>query len=240
MSIPDSMNVIPQTFGVEIAMLAVIHLSSRDQGVTQAKLAFDAGADGVFLIDHSRSWSAVAEAADAVFDATGGWVGVNALDLTALESMSAFVNQRSVRGVWVDNAGTDERSDKQPFAEAVDVIRRNWDGVYLGGTAFKYQRAVTDLVAAGAVAAQHMDVVCTSGSGTGSAPDGDHVRQLALGAGRVPVAVASGVDVGNVAGLATAGARAFLVASSIAATFDTLDPQRTRALVDAVHALNVT
>jgi 3-keto-L-gulonate-6-phosphate decarboxylase len=228
--------VIQQTFGVEVAMLAVIHLSSRDQGVTQAKLAFDAGADGVFLIDHSRRWPAVAEAADALFDATGGWVGVDALDLTASESMSAFLTQRSVKGVWVDNAGTDERSDDQPLADAIDDIRRNWDGVYFDGTAFEYQRAVTDLVRAGAVAAGHMDVVCTSGSGTGTAPDEDHVRQLALGAGRVPVAVASGVNVANVGGLARAGARAFLVASSIAATFDTLDPERTRALADAVHA----
>ena len=219
-----------------VTVFPVVHLIDAHHAVAQTAVARDAGAEGVFLINHnSGGWRVLAEVVRAVREAHDGFVGVNALDLDPATAFAEFAHLAD--GIWVDNAGIDERSGDQLQADLINDARAGFNGLYFGGVAFKYQRPVEDLGAAAALASRYMDVVCTSGPGTGQEVDVDKIATMSAAA-TVPLAVASGVSVDNLEPLARAGASYFLVATSIAASWNDLDPERTRALLVLARQLN--
>ncbi|MBN9521474.1 adenine phosphoribosyltransferase [bacterium] len=225
-----------QVFPGRHTVLPVVHVESADQARRNSAVARDAGADGVFLIDHGTADADLLDIHAAVVDAhPDWWVGVNCLELLPEEAFAA-VSPR-VGGVWVDNAGIEEGQDAQPYAERVAAVRqaRGPGCLYFGGVAFKYQRPVADLEAACRVAARYMDVVTTSGPGTGRAADGEKVRRMRAALAGTPLAIASGVTPENV-GAYLPYADSFLVATGISRTFTELDPARVRALVERVRA----
>ena len=223
-------------FNSHHVVLPVIHLDTPEQAIRQAAVAREAGAHGVFIVNHNSTWEHLAVAVTAVRTHVGGWIGANALDLDAVGAFSTLAARVELDGVWTDDAGIDEYATAQPFAERVDAARAGFAGLYFGGVAFKYQREVQDLTTAARIAASHMDVVCTSGPGTGLEASPLKISEIAAAAFPVPTSIASGVSVENVAALADA--RVFIVASSICSDWTTLDPVRTRALVERVAELN--
>lgn len=83
-----------------------------------------------------------------------------------------------------------------------------------------------------------VDVVCTSGSGTGHAPSAEKIatmKKAIVSQQGSALAIASGVDENNVLSLLEAGADCILVASSVSKTFDTLDPEKLARLTALVH-----
>ena len=148
-----------------------------------------------------------------------------------------------IDGIWSDNAGIDERSasaaSDQAHAQAFVEARQRlgWQGLYFGGVAFKYQREVSraDLGRATALAAAYVDVVCTSGVGTGHAADPAKPRAMRDGAPDVALALASGVTVANV-GEYLPYVDAYLVGTGIERELGVLDPDATRRLATAIHA----
>ena len=152
------------------AVFPVIHTESRDQALRNAAIARSAGADGIFLINHSGLCEdLLAIHHRVVQESPDWWIGVNCLDLDP-ENVFGILSD-DVAGVWADDAGIDERTGQQPEAELIAEARRDsgWKGLFFGGVAFKYQRPVEDLATAARTAMRFMDVVTTSGSGTGIA-----------------------------------------------------------------------
>ena len=151
------------------------------------------------------------------------WIGVNCLDLTPAQVFEAIPDD--VSGIWVDNALIDERMDRQPDAEAVQSIRqtRGWPGLYFGGVAFKYQRAVSDVARAARVAAGCMDVVTTSGPATGQPAHRQKIAAMKAAIGQKPLAIASGISPDNVVDYLDL-ADCFLVATAVSRRFSELDP----------------
>src|SRR3989344_6900979 len=85
-------------------ILPVIHLQSNLQAVEQAGVAVDAGAGGVFIIDHKKSTNEdhdiLADAAKEVMDAHPKlWVGVNCLTADAVGSLKFFGEDVGTDGV---------------------------------------------------------------------------------------------------------------------------------------------
>jgi len=218
-------------------VLPVIHVSSTEQALRNAQLAQQEGADGVFLISHGRvSDDQLVDIHQAVVAALPGlWAGVNCLSLSTEEVFGRVGNR--VAGVWVDDAMIDERRQDQPAAERVLTVQREhgWQGLYFGGVAFKYQRSVKDLAEAARLAARYMDVVTSSGPGTGKAATPDKIRTMKEALGETPLAIASGVTPENVTDY-LAHADCFLVATGVSYTFEELDPARVRDLVRVVRA----
>lgn len=189
----------------------VIHLTSTSQGLTQADIAFDLGVDGVYLIDHHHgSPDPLLEAFEAVVRRhPDKFVGVNLL--CAGTGRKAFrILQKAFKkatisrypdGVWADDARHDRQELRELRQNSEDLARIK----YLGGTSFKYTSAYSEdpAVAAGeAVAmAPFVDVVCTSGPGTGYATTPERVAAMKAAIGDQELAVASGVDATNVGGL---------------------------------------
>jgi len=221
-------------------VLPVVHVLNISQAVRNAKLAMDAGADGVFLINHSVSPTQLLASWRAAVEATGAWVGLNVLGVHPKTLFSGPNFPKELAGVWVDNALIVE-GDEQPDADRVREGQTlgGWapPQLYFGGVAFKYQTPVAwgKLGLMAKAAAAYVDVVTTSGTGTGSAPSPDKLRVMKEAIGDHPIAVASGITPENVEHFLPF-TDAFLVATGISTSFVELDADKTRALVDRVRA----
>lgn len=224
-----------RAFASRHVVLPVVHVETLDQALRNTGTARDAGADGVFLIDHSGANRELLAIHDAVANEHADWwVGVNCLGFDPAETFAA-VSPR-VAGVWVDNAGIEEDIDDQPYADGVDAVRRSeaLHCLYFGGVSFKYQRLVEDLETACRIASRYMDVVTTTGPGTGHAADVEKIQRMRAALQGTALAIASGITPENV-GEYLPYADCFLVATGISQSFTELDEARTRALVARVR-----
>jgi predicted TIM-barrel enzyme len=219
----------------------VIHAVDKEQVVRNASIAKDAGASGVFVINHDMP---VEEMLLLAFEAQLiiPWVGINCLGYSALNAMKTVPHY--ISGLWTDNAGIDETTDSQVYAKSVKAAKVDylWRGEYFGGVAFKYQDPVTDLRAATTQASGYMDVITTSGPATGQAAD---VEKLRIMHGvfdgwvaRPRIAVASGITPHNV-GFFLPYVDDFLVATGISFDFHELDPNKVKALVKEVVSSSI-
>lgn len=215
-------------------VLPVVHVVDAGQALRNARIARDAFADGVFLINHGIRWDALLRIHEEVARALPDWwIGVNCLDL-APEEVFRRISAR-VDGVWVDDARIREDLPEQTAAAAVARARAGSTALYFGGVAFKHQRPVADVARAARIAAGYMDVVTTSGPATGQAADVAKIRAMKAALGATPLAIASGITPDNI-GEYLPVADCFLVASGISSSFEELDPAKVAALVKRVHA----
>lgn len=230
-----------QVFARPRVFLPVIHPVSLGTALDSIATAAEAGADGIFLINQGMSVDEVLAVIPEVRRRHEKlWIGVNLLGV-APEDVVGRIAGLPVGGIWSDNADIDEDSDDQPAGERFLSARRQaeWSGLYFGGVAFKYQRPVPHdrLPDAARRARPWMDVITSSGPGTGFAASVEKARALRTGAGDHPLALASGVSPENVAGFLPF-VDAYLVASEIETHkySGILVPERTRQLADLIHA----
>lgn len=224
-----------EIFKVGPVVLPVIHVVDEDQVMRNIFVAQRAGSNGVFLINHKmigRQFLDIYETAASRFP--DFWIGINCLDLRPGEIFNEVVRRGlfNLAGIWTDNAMVNEYSEDQSEAEKISDLRQKsgWKGLYFGGVAFKYQPVVRELEKVTSLATRYVDVITTSGQGTGQAAEIEKIRRMKTAAGTKPLAIASGITPENVhqyLGLADC----FLVATGISEDFVTLDPQRLRALI---------
>ncbi len=238
------MNRIEEMFGVSRVLLPVIHPVARDMAMESVRVASGAGVKGVFVINQGMGTEEVLRLVMEVRDRLPGlWVGVNLLGLATADTLARGLTGCAGRldGIWSDNAHVDEDAAEQPAARAFVDARRaqGWNGLYFGGVAFKYQREVPadKLGRAAAAALPFVDVVCTSGPGTGQAADVDKVMAMRAGMPAGALALASGVTDDNVAAYLPY-VDAFLVGTGIERELGVLDPPRVERLqkIIAAHA----
>jgi len=143
-------------------------------------------------------------------------------------------------GIWTDNAAIDHTSDAQPIAQLCKEIlkEKEWNGIYFGGVAFKYQPFVDDLKSACQKAIPYVDVITTSGPGTAKAAHIPKIRKMKRALKEWPLAIASGITSDNVKDYLD-HADCFLVASGINKSWTDLDETLVKQLVDKVRAYDV-
>lgn len=227
------MSTFRDTFQGEHVFLAVIHVVSIPQALRNAQIAEQCGADGVFLINHSASHFDLLDSYSIVHKQLPGyWIGLNCLDLGR---SSVEVIPSNTPGLWVDDAGITEGRD--PTAVAKDFVgrrqRSGWQGIYFGGVAFKYQREISDVGKAAKLAMPFVDVITTSGAGTGKAADVVKIRTMKEAVGNHPLAIASGITPENVCEYMP-HADCFLVATGISSSHTELHPSSVLALAKAL------
>ena len=232
-----------RVFGRSRVFLPVIHPVSKATAIQSIDTAVWAGADGVFLINQGMSSSQLLDFIPEVRRRHEElWIGVNLLESDP-EDVMGLVANLPVGGIWSDNAAIDEQSDAQPAGERFRQARHKtgWKGLYFGGVAFKYQREVPASLLPDAArrASPWMDVITSSGPGTGCAATVEKARALRAGAGTHPLALASGVSPENIAGFLPY-VDAYLVASEIetAKYSGILVPERTKLLAQRIHNWN--
>ncbi len=225
-----------EVFSNKHVVLPVIHVETEEQTLNNAQIAHEAGADGVFLISMKgmshRDLLKMHKTVKKEF--ATWWIGVNYLDLPTIAVFENVNNQ--VSGVWADNAHINEWVKKQIYAEQISQARKesDWQGLYFGGVAFKYQEKVNNLKKAAQIAKYYMDVVTTSGSQTGSAPDLRKIEIMKEAAGDSPLAIASGISPENVKSYLKC-ADCFLVATSLLKPgTENFDPSKVKKLIEIV------
>jgi len=231
------MNRIEEVFGIPRVLLPVVHPVGHDEAMSSIRVAVEAGVKGIFLINQGMSAEEVLELVMVVrAQLPALWVGINLLGVPPAEVLRRGLAACAGRldGIWADNADIDENAPSQPVAqELVDARRaRGWTGLYFGGVAFKYQREVpsASLGRAAQAAMPFMDVICTSGPGTGKEAEVDKVIAMRTGIGSGgSLALASGVTDGNVAGYLPY-VDAYLVGTGIEREFGILDPVKVSRL----------
>jgi uncharacterized protein len=230
-----------EIFKEKNAVLPVIHITGPNQATRNAEIAQEAGADGVFLIsmegeDH-RYLNKIHELVKK--ELPSFWIGMNYLDLIN-NPIEVFTKVNpDISGVWLDDA--EINSANGPQLEALKIVQARkasgWDGLYFGGVAFKYRGRVAeeDLLGVAKIATNFMDVVTTSGDGTGKPPEVSKIEIMKAGVGKHPLAIASGISADNIYRYLEI-ADAFLVATSLLKPYtEDFDPQRVKALVEAAR-----
>ena len=130
-----------------------------------------------------------------------------------------------------------ERLEQQPAADRIATAREtsDWQGLFFGGVAFKYQRHVDHLEQAALLSTQYVDVVTTSGPGTARAANVSKIQTIKKTLGPFPLAIASGITPANVHNYLDIS-DCFLVASGISQSWTELDPKLVETLVSQIQA----
>ena len=167
-------------------IIPVIHMINRNQVLTNVKACVDCGIKKVFLINHQTPWESLVILANDVRELYPEiWIGLNMLDISTKDSLNMGLK---FDGLWCD--ATISSEDAKQF--------RNFDGMFFGGLAFKYQPQPDDLKAACDDAILSTDVATTSGLGTGKAADLEKIKTIRTLLGKHPMAIASGVSIDNI------------------------------------------
>jgi hypothetical protein len=224
-----------RSFRYKHVLLPVVHVKDTAQALRNASLARNSGADGCFLINHDiRASELCSVATDVLNQFKDWWIGLNCLGILPDYIFKLVPN--GIAGIWTDNAEVDE-SPNSPQLRAKDIIkaRANWKGLYFGGVAFKYQSEVRDVKLAAQLAKPFVDVVTTSGPGTGQCANPSKIRDMHDGLDGFPLALASGVTPENVTDYLPY-VDYFLVSTGISKSFFELDEQKCSKLAKTIHA----
>jgi len=227
-----------EIFKKKNTLLVVIHAEVfAPQVLSNLHTCWDNGVDGVFLINHSVPPQEFLEeiygfSRDFFEDK---WIGLNILGLSSKNALSSVPVNAS--GLWVDNAGIED-DDSKTSADLNWKFRKekriDWPGLYFGGVAFKYQAPVKNLAEVSKAATNYMDVVTTSGSATGSAPDLGKIETMRKAIGDFPLAVASGITPENV-GPYRDLVDCFLISTGISKSHTELDPARVVKMAEVLN-----
>lgn len=227
-----------EVFPNQHTVLPVIHVETPLQASRNAQVLYKEGADGAFLISmQGMPHDELAKIHESVKnELPTWWLGINYLDLPTVR---IFENLNpGISGVQADDARINEWVEEQIEAEDIQQAREKsgWNGLYFGCVAFKYQRPVERVGIAAQIASRFMDVVTTSGSATGSAPDVNKIFRMKTAIGDKPLAIASGITPDNVVNYLDT-ADCFLVATSLLIPGkEDFDPIRVRDFIQTVRS----
>ena len=226
-----------------VRVLPVIHHRDDALSIEQAELAFELGADGVFLIEMDRShWRPEAAAAAIRERHPGRPVGMNRLGLSPAE---AILRDASIGldMTWTDASGLNSDpayrwSDDRilEVSRALDQARTGREHDLFFAVAFKYQARDPDPPRTAREAASLGWIPTTSGAGTGIAAEPEHLEAMRHALGEAPLAIASGITPENASSYLGTVTH-ILVSTGISYPDDEyrFDPSRVRSLLRAVR-----
>lgn len=234
---------------MSVEIYPVVHINDSAEAVRQAHLALDSGSDGIFLIDHlNKNNRTLFETYQAlVQDSPDVFIGLNMLTTPvagmALDELNMALEDGEISrlpdGLWFDDA-------RLLPVMALEAMQRNPRLArvrLLGGAAFKYTAYYTDepdeAARQAAFVAPLVDVVTTSGRGTGKPPSPQKIQSMKQTIGEAPLAIASGVSVDNLHEYAGAVDQ-LLVSTSVEVEpySGIFEPAKLKELIEAAHQLD--
>ncbi len=236
------MNYIERIFEKSRVFLPVIHFNKQEEFFRSVDVAVNAGADGLFFI---KQGGISAIGLDEYIEKVQSkypemWIGVNYLCDNS-RALSRLSNKSlTIHGLWCDDGmivdNEDIPIDADLFRDKMNDSRKagRWNGLYFGGVAFKYQKPVKNIDLAARIAKEYIDVITTSGDGTGKAAKPDKVITFRKAIGDHALALASGVTCTNVKNYLPY-VNAFLVATGIEDDFGILNERKTIKLSKLIH-----
>lgn len=181
-------------------IVTVMHMSDTTSiNVRNIKIFQECGIRDVFILSHggtlyddSKNLNVIA----LMMKMMGFWVGCNYLQNDVEEELAKFPIDH-VDAIWYDNSWAGIKSE---------WTKHRWNlklkysaPMMYGGVAFKYCPQPKSLQEACDVAVENMDVIVTSGNGTGEAADIEKINTMKrIVNGRKPLAIASGITPENI------------------------------------------
>lgn len=214
------------------SLLPVIHVRSYEQALENVKIARGEGADGVFFISHGHVSDDYVAACQSFIktEFPDLWSGVNFLSCCIAAAVSKL--PMKANGLWSDGHDiTEAVSAEVPLDRYLNSsgfsAKVEWEGLYFGGVAFKYQTQPKNLAEFTKKAARYVNVVTTSGDATGKPPSVEKITIMRKAIPDFPLAIASGMTPENVAHYKEI-ADCFLVSTGInkEGDFFHLDPRK--------------
>ncbi|MEK7176871.1 MAG: BtpA/SgcQ family protein [Patescibacteria group bacterium] len=223
-------------------LIVVIHAQSETQALENVQIAFDNGADGVFLINHDISPEKLQDIYAKVDDSIskGRFLGVNFLGVTPIQAVDLLSKIWNASAIWMDDIGYMEGDDNH--LDQVDVplkVRstlRNcgYAGQLFAGVDFKYRKPAKDLTRVTKSVFAFANVITTSGPATGLPPALEKLEIMRRAVPEAKIAIASGMTPENVNPFLNY-VDYFLVATGISKSHTELDPARVRMMADKMR-----
>lgn len=201
--------------------------------IANARIAYDNGADGIFLIGHSIVHQELFYIYESVRKQFPGlWIGVNFLDVpvTKIHLLKPYLHA-DINALWFDSLPNQDHN----LPSSVNLF---------GGIAFKYINANPndeELKEKCLKASRSINFATTSGNKTGEPPSVEKLAKIkTFLKGKTPLALASGVSAHNVTSFLPF-VDAFLVATSITArdtnrgNHEYLLPEKVKELANLIH-----
>jgi predicted TIM-barrel enzyme len=219
-------------------ILPVIHYADDNQAMRNAERAFEAGCDGVMLIEMRGRNNGLLFAGSAI---KRHWpslhVGINHLGSEAEAAVHASLGA-GADSTWTDeqltHSGGETELEAARLARVLGTVRSH---TVFCAVAFKYQRPEPDPAVAAVRAVELGFIPTTSGPGTGEAADPGAVAAMRAAIGSdAPLAVASGITPENAAAFLPSVTHV-LVSTGVSSSFHEFDPARLRALVEIRNGL---
>ena len=177
-----------------IKVFPVIHHLNDSLALEEAQVAYECGADGVFLISHHNKDKDLPFIGQTI--KSYGWnnnnffVGLNLLSTPACEAFN-IVKDSSLDAVWLDNPGITSNKITMAGSQLIELSQQYPHVQVFASVAFKYQPIESDPKEAAIRVRQFGWIPTTSGSGTGSAPEVSKLqtmfdKTLAIASGMTP------------------------------------------------------
>lgn len=220
-------------------VLPVIHHIDKDTTWEQATLAYQCGADGVFLISHFNEDMELAPIAREILDEN--WlnrkkqkftVGLNLLNTTPLDALDIVLKYK-LDALWLDNAGINSTGISVYGQKIIEQHIINSEIKIFASVAFKYQAHEPNPAKAAQVVDSLGLIATTSGSGTGSAPSLDKIASMVPDSGQL--AVASGMTVENISNFKPYLSH-ILVATGVSVDDHHFDKDLLKKFIEICHA----
>lgn len=174
----------------------VIHYKDDETTINEAKIAHNAGADGIFLISHLGSNERLIPLAVEIKKLLGFKVGLNFLGDDAIYT-AKIVKDNDLDMVWSDYCGVSSLGLSFEGFELQAWARANKHIDVFASVAFKYQADEPNPPLAAQLADSAGFIPTTSGSGTGHAPTVEKIESMSKATGGL-LAVASGMTPDNI------------------------------------------
>jgi len=193
----------------------VVHIVDSNVNIAarESNRAFEAGADGIYLIDHHGQNANKRPLLETFYtvknESPDRYVGLNILGASPLEAVRAIV--RSIArskgllpqpsGLWIDDMREDgiNRNSAIEFRNSHPSINQM---KLLGGVAFKYTETYTEDPDLAFYETEWLkdsvDSIVTSGSATGKEPTTEKLIAMKQSAENKPLVVASGISIDNI------------------------------------------
>ncbi len=127
------------------------------------------------------------------------WVGINLVGESIINVLE-FIFENKPNGLWIDNSYiTDTMYQNIPDIIIDQFKKANWNGLYFGGTLFKYIQQKGDVNKILENSMKYMDVLTTSGNGTGIEIEKQKIMDIhQVCSNKIKIAIASGINEKNI------------------------------------------
>lgn len=177
----------------------VIHYARDDLARENAKIAFECGCPGIFLIHMSGDDELLWEIArELTAEYPHRKIGVNLLGQTSPSSAILNTLEHGLNMLWLDRCGVSSRGISYEAIRASEMLHDNPEFTFFGSVAFKYQTQDPDPGLAALNAYRMGFIPTTSGDATGEAASEDKLAAIYDRIQDARWAVASGVDASNI------------------------------------------